>query len=367
MVARRAMLILGVIVLVMGCASSAPSVAPQSVTAPSPLTAGSVASLPTAPRATTPTTTASVIPSVAATAPPTTSPTTPASYAVLEPLPASLSYRWSGDPRDVPSLGSSTRTGLNFTTNTFSLTGTEYGYEGILRATAGLSPQGELELVSTADESDCGVGDRGDYPWSLSPGATILTIQAGVDACAARAALMVGEWARIDCKIVDSGCLGDLEAGDHRSQYILPRLDPDAPYVPDLGAVTYTVPAGWSNAEDFPAEFRLTPSADYALEGNDGPTGDSYHQIFMGVAPAAIADVLTCDRATPVDSSASVSGLIGFLKGPAQPDRQRRDENNDRRPSGRVDRCPARSVVASHLPVLRGWRACCQRAHAKFS
>ena len=247
--------------------------------------------------------------------PPSSSPAAePTAAPTLGALPDALGYRWIGDPRDLPVLGPSTRTGLNFTTTQFSLTGTEYGSSGILRATASTTSDGNLQLVSTSNEGGCAIGSIGSYRWTLSPGGTVLTIESGPDACAARAALLPGTWARIACRNPDNGCLGDLEAGEHRSQYIVPRLAPGAPYAPDLGAVTYTTPAGWSNSSDWPGLFTLTPSPDYAKEGPDGPTDNSYHQIYIGVTPAAIADVATCAKAVAANSPRTVAGLIEFIR-----------------------------------------------------
>jgi hypothetical protein len=229
-------------------------------------------------------------------------------------LPDSLGYRWIGDPRDLPVLGQSTRTGLNFTTDQFSLTGTEYGAHGILPAKASTTDANRLQLVSTSDDGGCAIGDTGVYSWTLSSGGTVLTIEPGQDPCQARAALLPGTWARISCRNADNGCLGDLEAGEHRSQYIRPRLAPGAAYSPDLGAVTYTTPNGWSNSSDWPGLFTLTPSADYAKEGPDGPTDNSYHQIYVGVTPAAIADVATCTKAVAGDTPRTVAGLVDFIR-----------------------------------------------------
>ena len=230
-----------------------------------------------------------------------------------DPIPASLRYRWIGDPRDVPVLGRSTRTGITFAASAFEITGTEYGFDGIMKATATVSAPGQLILVATRPEGGCQAGDTGTYTWSLSPGGTVLTVGLGSDPCASRASLVPGTWARIACKNPDSGCLGDLEAGPHRTQYIAPRLGSDK-WAPDLGAVTYTVPAGWSNSADWARSFTLTPSPDYALEGPEGPTTYSYHEIDLFVDPAAVVDVSTCSTATIRDSPRTVDGLVGFVR-----------------------------------------------------
>jgi hypothetical protein len=242
------------------------------------------------------------------------SPATGASPSVdLGPIPPFLAYRWIGDPRDVPVLGSSTRTGLNFSDRGFTVTGTNYGFDGILDSTAGTPSPREITLASTTTDGGCQIGDSGTYPWSISAGKTVLTIGPGVDACAARSALVPGTWARIACKNGEDGCLGDLEAGEHRSQYFAPGLADGETWKPDLGAMTYTVPSGWSNSSDWSGIFTLTPSNDYALEGPDGPTDFNYHQIMVAVDPAAVSDVSTCKRAEVTDPHPTVAALIAFL------------------------------------------------------
>ena len=114
-------------------------------------------------------------------------------------------------------------------------------------------------------EDGCEPGDVGLYTWSLSPGGTLLQLTATSDDCASRRAAFEGEWERSACRNPDNNCLGDLEAGTYKSQFIGPRLDDGEPWTANFGAFSYTVPDGWSNTADFPDDYVLMRSADYAV------------------------------------------------------------------------------------------------------
>src|SRR5262249_34035008 len=140
---------------------------------------------------------------------------------------------------------------------------------------------GTMRLTLRQDEAGCHAGDVGDYTWSLAPAKATLTLAASGDPCAARTAAFAGSWFRQNCTVADDGCLGNLDAGVHASQYMTPRRAVGGPWQPDWGALTYTVPAGWANSQDWPNEFSLTPSVDYANEQTDGPVPGEYHEIWI--------------------------------------------------------------------------------------
>ena len=158
----------------------------------------------------------------------------------------------------------------------------------------------------------CTTGDVGRYHWSLSPKGKILTIGVDQDACAARAAAVPGTWyTSTDCKTDPGGCLGTLEAGTFESQYIDPQRDPSATWNPAFGAITYTVPDGWSNSSDWPATFSLTPTVDYAKETKDGPAPGASHQITVFANPAATGP--TCDDIVLSSVPRTVDALIAHI------------------------------------------------------
>ena len=88
-------------------------------------------------------------------------------------LPASLRYRWIGQPRPhVPGHGTSSRTGLNFGPHTFSLTGTQYSLNAsLLASTAAISADGKLRLGRPPRALTVPAGAVGAYAWSLDPAA----------------------------------------------------------------------------------------------------------------------------------------------------------------------------------------------------
>lgn len=242
---------------------------------------------------------------------------TPSASPVAADIPTALRYHWVGQARDVPTFGTSARTALKFVGPTLSVTGTDYGLDkGILTSDVTVPAAGRLDLVLEARDGGCAAGDRGSYTWSTSPGGSILTVAAvGSDPCASRAAAVSGTWYRDACKDASDGCFGDIDPGTYPSQYIAPRLADGAPWVPDLGALTYTVPAGWSNSSDWPDTFTLTPAADYALQGPSGsPTGTA-HVIGVDVDPAATKQLASCANSELTGVPRTVDGLIGYLRG----------------------------------------------------
>ena len=123
-----------------------------------------------------------------------------------------------------------------------------------------ITADGDLRLTG-GDDGVCANGDEGTYPWSLSPGGTILTIEAGTDDCAARAQVVPGTYERAACKNTENYCLGELEAGQYSSHYFEPR--PLGEWEARHGAMTYTVPSGWASYSDWPNMYGLTPLSDY--------------------------------------------------------------------------------------------------------
>ena len=249
-------------------------------------------------------------PSPSPTSTPSTSPSAGASTSPGAPLPAGLAVVWQGPPRDIPELLSSTRTRLNFDTTSFWLTGDTYGGRNF-ESTAAVTGPSSLELVSQPTNG-CNMGDVGEYHWSLSPKGKILTISADHDACAGRAIAVAGTWyTSTACKTDPGGCLGDLEAGTFPTQYVDPQLDPGAAWNPAFGAITYTVPDGWSNSSDWPAEFSLTPTSDYATETKDGARPDATHQITIFTKPAATDP--GCANTVLASVPKTVDGLMAHL------------------------------------------------------
>jgi hypothetical protein len=192
------------------------------------------------------------------------------------------------------------------------ISGTELGYATYLTSTVDPSSS-TVRLTLHQDEGGCTAGTVGEYAWALSPSGLTLTLTATSDPCAARAAAMAGTWFRRLCTNVASGCLGDLDAGTYPAQYIAPRRDPAATWAPDWGSISYTVPAGWSNSEDWPNEFSLTPSANYATEAADGPVATAIHDVRVIVQPRANAVTADCSSSVETKVPATVDGLLAWI------------------------------------------------------
>ena len=173
------------------------------------------------------------------------------------------------------------------------------------------SDPGVLRLVARNATGDCTPGDIGLYAWTLSPKGTQLQLTATEDACAARRAAFEGEWERSACRNPDNSCLGDLEAGTYKSQFIGPRLDEGEPWTANYGAFSYTVPDGWSNTSDYPDNYVLMRSADYAVatDAKDG-TKDL---IEVYARPGSALQDATCEPEVKPETGRSVAELISHV------------------------------------------------------
>jgi hypothetical protein len=246
-------------------------------------------------------------------------PTAPAVVATASPATSTFggdlpAAHWVGAPRDVPGLGVSTRTQLIFdSAGVFSLAGTEYGLSGRMLSQA-VSDGTTLTFTSTHEGSGCRAGDVGRYGFAISPGGSVLTVRAGEDDCASRAVAAPGTWYRVVCTNEADGCLGELEAGTYPSQYIEPRLPTGGRWAPRFGALTYTVPGGWSNSTDWPKSLSLTPTVDYRTEDAAGPKDGNLHEIFLFTQPRAAVQDASCASTMDTTVGTSVDELLGWLR-----------------------------------------------------
>jgi hypothetical protein len=185
---------------------------------------------------------------------PSPSASSSASSAAGAPIPAELRHFYLGAFRENPKLpASQDRSILQFSDSTFTYN------ETYLRSTASAPAAGTVRLVAENVSGGCVVGDEGLYSWSLSPGGSKLTFSVVSDACDSRGATIAGDWQRSDCPNPDNLCLGNLEAGRYASQFIDPFIPPRGDWKARFGALTYDVPEGWANSEDFPSDYVLKP------------------------------------------------------------------------------------------------------------
>jgi hypothetical protein len=220
---------------------------------------------------------------------------------------AALLHPFLGEPREAALAIGGDRSMLIFTESTFAL---ETGSGEIFRSAASVADSDVLVLVAQGPSSGCEVGTEGRYPYSFSPGGSILTFTEATDPCAERAAALSGDWQRSDCRNAENACLGNLEAGTYASQFIEPRAL-GAAWKARYGALTYTVPAGWAAFSDWPETYGLMTQADYATYDAEA-CADCADQIAIWVNPQA-ASLDDCAEAAATGVDTTVAAMVEWL------------------------------------------------------
>jgi hypothetical protein len=226
-------------------------------------------------------------------------------------VPPELQYIWVGPRRTVAGLPATERYRFSLTHSAFAFPDDSLTVLA-LKSTPSVPGPGQLRLVTTITSDGCQAQDEGTYHWALSAGGVRLTLSLLADACATRANALVGEWTRVACKDASDGCYGNLEAGAFSSQYVDPKVNAGGAWHPRYGALTYTVPAGWANSSDWPTNFSLTPSTDYALWPASGSPAE-YHSIEVQTQPAALVQDASCTMKGDPTVQRTVDGLIGWI------------------------------------------------------
>lgn len=182
-------------------------------------------------------------------------------------LPVSLRHPYIGPLRTVEGVPQNDVSLIRFRLRSFSY---HNGLNEYMWSTAGVNGN-EIVIRTEAASTGCEEGDEGRYPFSLSPGESLLTIEAGTDDCAPRGAALPGTWQRTQCLNPNNACLGIVEAGTYSSQYFVPAMPRGATMRADFGALVYTVPAGWANSDDWPSMYAIMRGSSYSAGGvNDG-------------------------------------------------------------------------------------------------
>jgi hypothetical protein len=223
--------------------------------------------------------------------------------------PGQLRYPWLGQVVEAPGLPTGRdRSILQIGPATVELD--LDSPEFLLSDIAGVDPD-KLRLVARNSTGGCTPGDVGLYAWSLSPKGSLLQLTASEDDCEARRAAFDGEWQRSACRNTENLCLGDLDAGTYRSQFIGPRLDDGESWVANFGALSYTVPDGWSNTYDYPDAYVLMPSDGYATASE--PRDGTKDLIEVYARPAVAVQHATCAPLVKPDTGRSVDDLISHV------------------------------------------------------
>ena len=234
----------------------------------------------------------------------------------------SLIGQWAGAPRVVTELGRS-----DIVRATFAAAG-RWDFSGTtvpsnrFRSDVAVTAPGRLTLTTTAASNRCQLGDVGSYRYELSPGNKRLTLSAETDTCAERIAAAEGDWVRNDCQTGsgiaggDWDCYGDLEAGTYKSREVDLRDEiVEGRTVPiAYGALTFTVPDGWTHVADNATRFWLMPSAQYGRVHDGVPLDGLW--VFGHPQAASQADVFPFEPQpgvglTPSDLMSFITSLPG--------------------------------------------------------
>jgi hypothetical protein len=230
--------------------------------------------------------------------------------AVTGPVPSELQARWMGGHSDLVQAGAGSSVNLDRASLTVSQSNSMTTVK--LSAAAAAVGPAQLRLEATNVLGGCRLGDVGVYSWTLSQTGRVLTLAADRDDCAARQGAVEGSWWLMGCRDSGTGCLGDLDAGTYKSQYIRPLLAPGARWQPKFGGVTYTVPDGWANWTDWPGELGLTTSTDFAATtpGNLEPSA----LIVVLTNVAAESQATPCSGVTETGVATTPGAVASWLQ-----------------------------------------------------
>jgi hypothetical protein len=241
--------------------------------------------------------------------PPVESPAPNSSPGEFGALPAELQQLFLGPAKPIEGFDQIDRGDISYMGSSI---GFEIGdFQAAFYSIPSITADGELSLRSVTPSGVCADGDVGTYPWSFSPGGTILTIEPGTDDCAARGQVIPGTYERSACKPSVDGCLGELEAAEYASHFFEPR--PPGESAARHGALTYAVPTGWANYVDYSGEYGLTPASQYAaFDGQECYDCDSTRDSIT-IAGKPGAAILDCGEGTVPGIGFGRQDLVDWL------------------------------------------------------
>lgn len=177
-------------------------------------------------------------------------------------MPTALEGIWMGGPRALTGFDADAGRAIEFGTDgAFDYMQSANNTTTRIRSTVSGAGPDRLAFVTRPGDPDCGAADAGTYTWSISADGQTLTLTAdGTDACAVRASAVTGSWELSDCPTADDNCLGTIAPGTHASQFFDPEIGPGEDWTPRYAAITYTVPDGWVNLQDWPDFYELGPA-----------------------------------------------------------------------------------------------------------
>jgi hypothetical protein len=224
------------------------------------------------------------------------------------PLPIQLLGRWMGDHRQVvPSADAGAS--ILFGRNTVAISQSNSNTDELIGSAAADIGSGRIRLTSSITADGCTAGDMGTYGWARSASGRTLTITTESDDCAARSEAVAGVWWLMGCTNPTDDCLGALDAGTYKSQYIAPRLKPGATWTANFGALSYSVPDGWANSADWPQTFDLVPQAELAMAETD-----KTRKIGLVTQPLAMAQDQPCSDTAAPGVGRGVDALVTWMR-----------------------------------------------------
>jgi hypothetical protein len=215
--------------------------------------------------------------------------------------------RWMGGPNDIVADGAGSSILIDDEGN---IVLTQSNDNDTPKLTAQLSfTTGGLIHFAGSNLGQCTADEGGDYNWTHSPGDRVFRLTPIEDRCAERAAALDGTWWKMGCTIDGDNCLGALDAGTYKSQFIAPHVDRGGEWAPVFGALTYTVPDGWANASDWPESFEIVPASDLP------PIDDADRTGMIGVftQPTAMAQDPPCSDQVEPGVGRTVDDLATWL------------------------------------------------------
>jgi hypothetical protein len=236
------------------------------------------------------------------------------------PIPGDLQHRWMGGTSGIAEAGAGSS--LLIGESSLSLNEAAGDNHVAMTASAGSGAGDQLVVTTDGPRPRCAVADQGTFAWSLSPSGRTLTLT-GDDGCALRGGALDGTWWQMGCKDPQDDCLGLLDVGTYQSEFINPIAAPGSPWRPKFGGITYTVPDGWANDQDWPGKFSLSTADSFArwTQQNGTPSGvlvlADAHASSQATPCSGMADPQAAS--TPDGIVAALRHIAGLQVGPSTP------------------------------------------------
>lgn len=223
-------------------------------------------------------------------------------------MPSELRHVFIGATREVEGIDVEDRLVMDLSIGVFTLRTSQT--DAVLTSNLTVPEAGIVRLETLVANTGCEMGDVGMYPFELSPAGTVLTIRLDRDDCRTRSSAVEGEWRRSACR-AQIPCLGVMEAGTQSSLLFDPFRDNFNPPTARYGAMTYTVPDGWANADDRTHFYTILRAEDYVAADPfnclDCPDG-----LWIGANPEAVQ--LNCIEETDETVGTSAQALADWVR-----------------------------------------------------